>query len=143
MASSRTIPNCSLGHSSSHERHSALHYCGSFHLGRQIMPVKTQFKPGDGPFRFKVKLLGEQGSEVAGMRAPFDVPTIFGTKARVPVRGTINGYPYRSSLCNMGEGHFMVVNKEMRAGGKCKAGDTVAVVMERDREERVVEVPAH
>jgi hypothetical protein len=67
---------------------------------------------------------------------------MFGTKARVPVRGTVNGYPFRSSLCNMGDGHFMVVNKEMRAGGRCKAGDVVEVVLQRDRDVRVVEVPA-
>lgn len=106
------------------------------------MPKKSEFKPGDGPFRFNVKLIGQEGSQVAALKPPFDVPAIFGTKARVPVRGTINGYPFRSSLCNMGEGHFMVVNAEMRVGGKCKAGDAVEVVLERDREKRVVEVPA-
>ena len=106
------------------------------------MAKKGDFEPGDGPFRFRVKLEGADNMEVAAMRPPFDVPTIFATKARVPVRGTVNGYPFRSSLCNMGNGHFMVVNKEMRAGAKCKAGDIVDVVLQRDREERVVEVPA-
>lgn len=106
------------------------------------MVKKNRFEPGDGPFRFQVKLEGQDNMEVAAMRPPFDVSTVFGTKARVPVRGTVNGFPFRSSLCNMGDGHFMVVNKEMRAGGKCKAGDTVDVVLQRDREERVVEVPA-
>jgi hypothetical protein len=106
------------------------------------MPKKNQFTPGDGPFKFRVKLEADSNSEAAAVRPPFDVPTIFGTKARVPVRGTINGFPYRTSLCNMGDGHFFVVNKEMRAGAKCKAGDLVDVVLERDKEERVVEVPA-
>ena len=106
------------------------------------MAKKNQFEPGDGPFRFQVKLIGADNMEVAAMRPPFDVPTVFGTKARVPVRGTVNGFPFRSSLCNMGDGHLMVVNKEMRAGGKCKAGDIVEVVLQRDREERVVEVPS-
>ncbi|MCU1309481.1 MAG: hypothetical protein JWO20_606 [Candidatus Angelobacter sp.] len=106
------------------------------------MATKNQFTPGDGPFKFRVKLEGDTKSDAAAVRPPFDVPTIFGTKARVPVRGTINGFPYRSSLCNMGFGHFFVVNKEMRAGAKCKAGDTVDIVLERDREERVVVVPA-
>ena len=105
--------------------------------------AKAKFEPSDGPFKFKVKLEGMEGMEVASMRPPFDVPTIFGTKARVPVRGTINNYPFRSSLCNMGDGHFMVVNKQMRTGAKCKAGDIVDVVLQRDREERVVEVPAY
>ncbi len=37
----------------------------------------------------------------------------------------------------------MAVNAELRAGGKCKAGDTVKVVMELDEEERKVEVPVY
>jgi hypothetical protein len=107
------------------------------------MTKKAQVEPGDGPFRFKVKLEGAEGMETAAMRPPFDVPTVFGTKARVPVRGTVNGFPFRSSLCNMGSGHLMVVNKEIRAGAKCAAGDVVDVVLKRDREERIVEVPGH
>jgi hypothetical protein len=100
-----------------------------------------KFQPGKGPFHFKTRLEGMEGMDTAALRPPFDVPTIFGTKARVPVRGTINGQPFRSSLCNMGSGHLMVVNKELRTGAKCKAGDTVDVVLERDGEERTVETP--
>jgi hypothetical protein len=107
------------------------------------MAKKNTFEPGDGPFRFKAKLEGADGMEIAAMRPPFDVPAIFGTKGRVPVRGTVNGYPFRSSLCNMGNGHFMVVNKQMREGANCRAGDMVEVVLERDREARVVEVPGY
>jgi hypothetical protein len=103
---------------------------------------KTSFIPGDGPFRFRTELVGVDNMESAAMKPPFDVPTVFGTKARVPVRGTINGAPFRSSLCNMGTGHFMVVNKELRATANCKAGDTVNVVLQRDRDERVIEAPA-
>jgi hypothetical protein len=106
------------------------------------MAKKNQFTPGDGPFEFRVKLEGDSKSDAAAVRPPFDVPTIFGTKARVPVRGTVNGFAFRTSLCNMGDGHFFVVNKEMREGGKCKAGDVVDIMIERDKEERVVEVPA-
>lgn len=105
------------------------------------MGKKGEFEPGDGPFQFRVKLQGVDNMDAAALRPPFDVPTVFGTKARVPVRGTVNGYPFRSSLCNMGDGHLMVVNKEMREGGKCKAGDIVEVVLQRDREARVVEIP--
>jgi hypothetical protein len=91
--------------------------------------------------RFKIKLEGQAGSSVAWMNAPFDVPETFGTQARVPVRGTINGFPFRSSLMPMGGFHGMAVNKTMRAGAKAKAGDTVEVVLERDVEERTVEAP--
>src|SRR5438034_11096592 len=90
---------------------------------------------------FTVKLQGEAGSSVAWLDAPFDVQEIFGTQARVPVRGTINGFPFRTSLMPMGGCHGMAVNKTMRQGGKCQAGDTVKVQMQRDTEPRTVEAP--
>jgi hypothetical protein len=92
--------------------------------------------------KFKVKLLGQAGSEVAALKPPFDVVEVFQRKGRVPVKGTIDGFPFRSSLMNMGDGHIMVVNAQLRAGAKCKAGDTVTVLMELDDDKRTVEVPA-
>jgi hypothetical protein len=91
--------------------------------------------------KFTVKLEGKEGSSVAWLNAPFDVVKVFGTRARVPVRGTINGFPFRSSLMPMGGCHGMAVNKTMRAGAKAEAGDMVSVVMERDEAERIVAVP--
>lgn len=82
-------------------------------------------------------------SEAAILRPPFDVFAVFGRRGRIPVKGTINGHPYRSSLMDMGDGHMMVVNAEMRAASRCKAGDTVEVVMWLDEEERTVQVPAY
>ena len=93
--------------------------------------------------KFKTKLLGQAGSEVAVLKPPFDVVEVFERKGRVPVKGTINGFPFRSSLMNMGDGHMMVVNAQLRAGAQCKAGDTVTVLMELDEEKRTVEVPAY
>jgi hypothetical protein len=93
--------------------------------------------------KFKVKLAGRAGSEISAIKPPFDVAEVFGSRGRVPVKGTVNGAPYRSSLMNMGEGHIMVINAELRAAAKCKAGDIVEVVMERDDAERTVEVPAY
>jgi Domain of unknown function (DUF1905)/Bacteriocin-protection, YdeI or OmpD-Associated len=90
---------------------------------------------------FKVKLAGQEGTEVAAIIAPFDVLKTFGTRARVPVRGTINGFPYRSSLMPMDGCYAMVVNRTIREGAGIKAGDEVDVVMERDTEERTVEAP--
>lgn len=93
--------------------------------------------------QFKVKLFGMPGMDTAALKPPFDAVEVFGRKGRVPVKGTINGFPFRSSLMNMGEGHMMVVNAQMRAGAKCKAGDIVSVVMEADNDKRTVEVPAY
>ena len=92
--------------------------------------------------RFKVKIEGREAGAVAAITPPVDVPEIFGTRARVPVRGTINGFPFRSSLMPMGGCHMMPVNRTLREGAGVKPGDTVEVVMERDEEERTVEAPA-
>jgi hypothetical protein len=90
---------------------------------------------------FKVRLEKAEDSEACGIYVPFDVQKVFGTKARVPVRGTINGFPYRSSIAPMGGRHIMAVNKGMREGAKIKAGDLIAVVMDRDTEERTITPP--
>lgn len=95
------------------------------------------------PLKFKVKLLAPEGFDSAALKPPFDVIEVFQRKGRVPVKGTINGFPFRSSLMHMGAGHMMVVNAQMRAGAKCKAGDLVDVVMELDEEKRTVELPAY
>jgi len=96
---------------------------------------------GEQKLRFKVKLEGKEGSEVAWMNAPFDVQETFGTRARVPVRGTINGFAFRSSLMPMDGRHGMAVNRTMRKGANAQAGDLVEVVLERDTDERTVEAP--
>lgn len=93
--------------------------------------------------KFKTKLIGHSEIDAAGITPPFDVVAVFQRRGRVPVKGTINGFPFRSSLMNMGDGHMMAVNAQMRAGAHCKAGDTVDVVMEFDADERKVEVPAY
>ncbi|PYS48629.1 MAG: hypothetical protein DMF68_12545 [Acidobacteria bacterium] len=91
--------------------------------------------------RLKKILLKSRGSikPLVEINIPFDVEKTYGTRGRVPVRGTINGYLFRSSIFRMGgDCHFMVVNKGMREGAKVKAGDTISVVMERDDEPRVI-----
>src|SRR5579862_2741342 len=94
-----------------------------------------------GKIKFKVKLDGAESSEGAALSAPFDVKETFGTQGRVPVGGTINGFPFRSSLMPMGGCHMMPVNKALCDGAGAKPGDVVDVVMRRDVEERTVEAP--
>jgi Domain of unknown function (DUF1905) len=91
--------------------------------------------------RFKISLVVQEGSSATGFYAPFDVPQTFGTRARVQVRGTINGFPFHSSLMPMGGGYCMAVNKTMREGANAKAGDEVEIVLERGTEERTIETP--
>ena len=91
--------------------------------------------------RFRVVLEKAEDSSACGIRMPFDVVKVFGTRGRVPVRGTLNGYPFRSTLSPMGGCHMMPVNRAMRDGAGVAAGETISVVLERDDEPRTVDVP--
>jgi hypothetical protein len=93
--------------------------------------------------RFRVLLRKHEGSSAALLTVPFDVQKVFGTRARVPVRCTINGFAFRSSIFPVGDGtHYMVVNREVREGANVRGGDTVTMTMERDTEPRVITPPA-
>jgi len=93
--------------------------------------------------RFRAVVNRREGGEVCSINIPFDVEKTFGARGRVPVRGTINGAPFRSSVFRMGgDCHFMVVNRQMREAAGVRGGETVPVTMERDTEARTVTPPA-
>jgi Bacteriocin-protection, YdeI or OmpD-Associated/Domain of unknown function (DUF1905) len=75
------------------------------------------------------------------LAAPFDVLRTFGTRARVPVRGAINGFAFRSSFTPMNGKHLLCINKEMQRGAGVKPGDTAHFIIERDAAPRSVEIP--
>jgi hypothetical protein len=79
---------------------------------------------------FKTRLvgMGETGAWTC-LKIPFDVPKIFGTKARIFVRGTLNGFAFRTSIFPMGGEFMMMVNKSMQARAGVKKGETVRVTM--------------
>jgi hypothetical protein len=92
--------------------------------------------------RFSVLLEKDADSETTAITIPFNVKETWGTGGLVRVRGTINGFAFRSSVFPMGGGtHYMVINKDMRAGSGVRGGETITVTMERDDEPRTVEVP--
>jgi hypothetical protein len=73
---------------------------------------------------------------------PFDVAAVFGAK-RPPVRGTVNGAPFRSTVAVYGGRYLLGLNREVRdAAGGVSVGDTVTVELELDDEERTVELPS-
>lgn len=98
---------------------------------------KLRFKA----LQFKAIIEGKEAGVVAAITPPVDVFETFGIRGRVPVRGTINGFPFRSSLMPMGGCHMMPVNKALCQGAGVQPGDTVDVVMESDQEARTVEAP--
>ena len=93
--------------------------------------------------KFKAKL-DSQGHNGAWtlLRVPFDVENVFGRRGRVSVSGTLNGFPFRSSIFPDGAGkHFMMVNKAMRQGAGVESGDTLSASMTVDTARRTVIVP--
>ena len=77
------------------------------------------------------------------MPIPFSVEEVFGSKARVPVSGTINGFAFRNSLMPEGDGtHSMTISKELMQGAKAAQGETVKVSMKFDVAPREVEIPS-
>jgi Domain of unknown function (DUF1905)/Bacteriocin-protection, YdeI or OmpD-Associated len=92
-------------------------------------------------FKAKAEPAGPKGAWCF-VAVPFDVAELWGTRGRVRVKGTINGFPFRTNIQPMEGRHLLTFNKQLQTGAKAKPGDTVAVVMERDSEEWTVAPPA-
>jgi hypothetical protein len=92
---------------------------------------------------FTVQLIGRGPNGAwTHLDVPFNVEEAFGTRARVAVRGTVNGFPFRTSIMPRGQGVFyMAFTKEMQQATKAGVGDAVSVVMEPDTAPRLVTVP--
>jgi len=91
--------------------------------------------------RFRALIQGT-GKSAAGIEVPDEVVEALSSSRKPPVRVTINGHTYRSSIASMG-GVFMVgVTNEFRRESGVAAGDTVDIDIELDTEPREVVVPA-
>jgi hypothetical protein len=90
--------------------------------------------------RFRTKLL-LAGKTATGFEVPTKVIEALGGGKRPPVRVTINGYTYRSTVAVMG-GKFMVgVNAGHRERANVEAGQTVTIELALDTAPREVEIP--
>ena len=81
------------------------------------------------------------GKTATFFHVPPEVMEALGPNKRVPVRVTVNGYTYRSTVAPMGGSSLLPLNRENRAAAAVSAGDVVEVAIERDDKPRVVEVP--
>lgn len=72
---------------------------------------------------------------------PFDPKPVFG-KVRAPVKVTINGYTYRSTISAMGGMFCLPLRKSHREAAGVKGEEELHVTLELDQEERTVEPPA-
>ena len=71
---------------------------------------------------------------------PFDPREVFG-KLRAPVKVTLNGHTYRSTIFDMGGGPFLPLRQSNREGAGLEGGETLEVTLELDIDPRTVEPP--
>ena len=88
--------------------------------------------------RFEAVL--EQRGQGAFVVVPFDVREAYG-QARPPVRGTVDGHPFRTTVAVYGGVPHLGFRREVREAAGIEPGDTVAIELERDDEPREVETP--
>ncbi|HYX10448.1 MAG TPA: YdeI/OmpD-associated family protein [Candidatus Acidoferrum sp.] len=91
--------------------------------------------------RFHTTIL-QAGRTATGIRVPDEVVEALGAGRRPPVRVTISGYTYRSTIAVMGSEYMVGVNADNRVGAGVAGGDEVDVDIELDTAPREVSVPA-
>ena len=91
---------------------------------------------------FQTKLNGDESraDASASFTLAFDTRGVWG-KAKVPVKVTINGYTWCSTVGNRGGIQYIVVNANARLHAGVKAGDVVTIILEPDTEKREIEIP--
>jgi hypothetical protein len=95
--------------------------------------------PGRVSFRTTI---AQSGKTATGIVIPPELVEQLAAGKRPPVRVTIAGHTYRSTVAVMG-GAFMVgVSAENRAQARVAGGDEVEVTIELDHSPRTVTVPA-
>ncbi|HTA85653.1 MAG TPA: YdeI/OmpD-associated family protein [Silvibacterium sp.] len=93
-------------------------------------------------YAFTAKIVAGDGGG-AGVLFPYDTEKEFATKGKVPIKATFNGVPYTGSLIKYGfPQHTLHLPKAIREQLGKVPGDIIDVVLWKDEEERILEVPA-
>jgi hypothetical protein len=83
----------------------------------------------------------ESDQDACFIRVPAEVLTALGQGKRVPVKVTINGYPYRTTVAVYGGKYYLGVRREVREASGVAAGDQLMVLLEYDADVRTVDLP--
>jgi hypothetical protein len=81
------------------------------------------------------------GKTATGIEVPTEVVEGLGSSKRPPVRVTLAGYTYRSTVASMGGRYLVGVSEEVRRKACVAAHDEVDVDIELDADTREVTVP--
>ena len=87
---------------------------------------------------FKTTILRD--GSMCAIPLTFDPKAVFG-KVRAPVRVTLNGYTFRSTIAAMGGPCFIPFRKSHREAAGLEGGETLQVRLELDTEKREVKPP--
>src|SRR6185312_13209184 len=87
----------------------------------------------------KVKIFRE--GSMCFVPVPFDPKAVFGM-VRAPVKVTLNGYSYRSTISSMGGEVFIPLRKSNREAAGLEGGETIDVEIELDTAQREIKPPA-
>ena len=87
---------------------------------------------------YKTRLLRD--GRMTAIPVPFDPKAAFGT-ARAPVKVTVNGYTYRSTISIMRGETFVPLRASHRAAAGLEGAETVSVRLELDTDKREVTAP--
>lgn len=90
---------------------------------------------------FRTKIFQAEGKNATGIRVPNDVVAALGKGKRPPVKVTVNGYTYPSTVANYGETYLLPFAKEHRDATGIQAGDEVEVTLELETTPRTVTLP--
>jgi hypothetical protein len=90
--------------------------------------------------KFRTRIL-QAGKTATGIEFPPKVVEALGAGKRPPVRVTINGYTFRSTVAVMGGKYMLGINADVRAAAGVAGGDMVDVDAELDIAPREVTVP--
>jgi uncharacterized protein YdeI (YjbR/CyaY-like superfamily) len=83
-----------------------------------------------------------QTFEGSSVSIPAKVMKAFAPRKRVPVKATLNGYTYRTTISDMGDGPMIPVRKAVAEAAGAVKGKRISVAIELDEAERTVELPA-
>lgn len=89
---------------------------------------------------FKAIIEQREGINGAYIEIPFDVNEVFGSK-RVKVIATFDGAIYRGSIVRMSNRYIIGIPQAIRSEIGKTFGSQIDVIIEKDLEERIIEVP--
>lgn len=82
------------------------------------------------------------GKTATFMEVPLDIPALFDGAKKPPVKVRIKDHTYRSTIAVYGGRYYLPINRDVKEATGVAAGDRIGVTIERDAEERKVDVPS-